>query len=404
MTDQPNLFPNHPDRASLQAEAHARPPLAINNAQAELRHWVLFNLPSELKLPDGIDSERRHQLIDCDGVTLRMERHTEFLALTALSDGPLPESATRLIAQFPGELLAGLHLIFRDKISPSTESEVFGDHRLFGGLTCHGEVRLTTDFLLDEQGLVPYLIMGKFADSFARGRLAKRLIDLETYRLASLLALPEVRRQTGMLVGYEDITTAVTGSLVGRPASDLGEMIEELGNLLSGVRMLQEKLRYRIAASHAYYAIVQARLIHLAEQETMGRQTIRGFIEHRLTPAINTVSAFERRLAELSSSVSSAMALARTRIDLSQQRQNQEHLASIEQRAKQQVHLAQTVEGLSVAAITYYFAGLVSTVLKGVPDFGVPDKILTALSIPIIALFVFQAARRARKALSKGEF
>ena len=399
MTGRPAPFPAHPERDALQAEAHARPPLAITSPAAIIHHWVLFDVPQDAALPEGFDPQLRHQLTECHGVTLRVERHTEFLALTALGGNDLPAAFYTLIGQFPGQLLAGVKLTFQEEISSSAEAAMFGDTRLFGGETCDGAARLSTDFQLGEDGLVQYLVMGTFTDPYARGRLAKRLIDLETYRMASLLGLPAVRQHTPSLVAYERKATEITGLLAGKPSTNLSGTIEALGSLLAGVQDLRESTRYRLAASDAYYAIVSTRLEHLAETEVLGRQTLRGFIEHRLAPAIATVRAFDRRLEDLSATVTAAMALARTRIDLAQQAQNQEHLASIERRARQQVHLAQTVEGLSVAAITYYFAGLVSAVLKGLPDFGISDTVATAISVPIIAFLVFRAARRARRAI-----
>ena len=60
-----------------------------------------------------------------------------------------------------------------------------------------------------------------------------------------------------------------------------------------------------------------------------------------------------------------ATALLSTRVDLTRERQNQEVLASMNRRAQQQLKLQETVEGLSIAAVTYYVVGLVGYVAKG---------------------------------------
>jgi len=71
-------------------------------------------------------------------------------------------------------------------------------------------------------------------------------------------------------------------------------------------------------------------------------------------------------------------------------------------RAAAQLRLQQTVEGLSVAAITYYVVGLVGYAAKGLHAAGVHLDIeaVTALSIPLVALAVALGVRHARKIVS----
>ena len=52
-------------------------------------------------------------------------------------------------------------------------------------------------------------------------------------------------------------------------------------------------------------------------------------------------------------------------MDIELQRQNQELLAQMNRRARLQLRLQQTVEGLSVVAITYYASQLVNYMAKG---------------------------------------
>ena len=92
-------------------------------------------------------------------------------------------------------------------------------------------------------------------------------------------------------------------------------------------------------------------------------------------------------------------------MDVEIERQNQELLAQMNRRAKIQLHLQETVEGLSVVAITYYASQLVNYVAKGAKDFIAPatPEVLTALSIPVIAGLVYMGLRRMRKLLGKEE-
>jgi uncharacterized membrane-anchored protein len=131
-------------------------------------------------------------------------------------------------------------------------------------------------------------------------------------------------------------------------------------------------------------------------------QTIDEFMARRFTPAVDTCATVSQRLHDLSERVAQASSLLSTRVDITRERQNQALLASMDRRAKLQLRLQQTVEGLSVAAICYYVAGLVGYGAKGLKVLGVPlqPDVVVALSIPLVALGVMIAVRRARKHIS----
>jgi uncharacterized membrane-anchored protein len=61
-----------------------------------------------------------------------------------------------------------------------------------------------------------------------------------------------------------------------------------------------------------------------------------------------------------------------------------------------QLKLQSTVEGLSVAAITYYIVGLVSYLAKGAQSIGWPwsPESTAALTIPAVALTVWWSLRK----------
>ena len=61
-----------------------------------------------------------------------------------------------------------------------------------------------------------------------------------------------------------------------------------------------------------------------------------------------------------------------------------------------QLKLQSTVEGLSVAAITYYIVGLISFVAKGMQAWGWPwsPEVTAAVAIPIVAFSVWWLIRR----------
>ena len=388
------LHTQHVDRAFIQDEAHARPPVAVEWEAGEAWHWVLHTPQFDANTwPSEFDLELRHQLIERPDGILRFERHTEFVSLTFFGEHRPSLETLDLVRRCPGNQLSGARILVSETISIEN---AFGDARIFGGNVMFEGIAATTDFRVSDHGLVKYTVSGKFEDGFARGRLIKRLLDLETYRMACLLGLPAVRRLTPKLHELESRAEKAT-SILNQTQTSLDEPIRELANILKSVSAIRSELYYRIAASNAYYDLVSDRLTSLDETQIGQRQTLRGFIKHRLDPGMKTIRAFERRAESISTSISEALALVRTQLDHTAQQQSQNLLASMEQRARQQVHLAQAVEGLSVAAITYYSVGLISYLLRGAPPLILDHSTLIAFSVIPVAVCVAWFTRRARK-------
>ena len=75
------------------------------------------------------------------------------------------------------------------------------------------------------------------------------------------------------------------------------------------------------------------------------------------------------RIAGLAERSERASNLLRTRVDIALEGQNQQLLRSMEQRARQQLRLQETVEGLSVVAISYYLIGIVAKLIEGLGEY-----------------------------------
>ena len=157
--------------------------------------------------------------------------------------------------------------------------------------------------------------------------------------------------------------------------------------------------QYRFGAGRAYYDLVRSRIEELRERPLPGIQTIDEFMTRRLAPAMATCATVSQRLRDLSERVAQASGLLSTRVEIVREKQNQALLASMDRRARLQLRLQETVEGLSVAAITYYGAGLVGYIARGVNAIGFPvdHEIAVALAIPVMAVLVALALKRVRR-------
>ena len=109
-----------------------------------------------------------------------------------------------------------------------------------------------------------------------------------------------------------------------------------------------------------------------------------------------TVAATDQRLASLSERVTRTSALLRTRVDIATEAQNQQLLEKLTRGQDMQLRLQSTVEGLSIAAISYYVVSLLLYGGKALKGAGVPvnPEIAAGALIPLVLWVVWRATRR----------
>lgn len=421
--DGTRLVP-HPLRAAILGEVHARPFTAINvparilhfafdtsgqRAQADRAALADFCAKRNLQPPSA--GEKHHRALFGTTV-LRWEQHSEFTTYTwemPSDPGGLPfhpSAATlatpmRLLAQ-PGPLLVAvdLHLMSDDGERTSPE-RLFDKTSLAMAENSDGAAVYATDFQLDPTGFVRILLLDRGMPAERAGALAQRLIELETYRTLALLGLPEAQRLSPSIGASERRLVEVTDEM--QTASDLDSnhrLLDELTALAAEVEAGAAASVFRFGASRAYEEIVEQRLQTIGERKIGGWPTWSSFLARRMKPALRTCVTIEQRQSSLSLKLARAANLLRTRVDVELEQQNQELLKSMNARTRLQLRLQTTVEGLSVAAITYYVVGLFGYIVKAVHDTGrvhVEPSIVTAAFVPIAALTIWWVVRRIRR-------
>ena len=156
---------------------------------------------------------------------------------------------------------------------------------------------------------------------------------------------------------------------------------------------------YRFGATRAYEELVSLRLAAVGEQSVPGIQSWSGFLARRLKPAMRTCASTEDRQANLSRKLARAAQLLRARVDVALEQQNRRLLETMNERARTQLRLQQTVEGLSVAAITYYVASLSHLLFEGAHASGldVDPSVATASTVSFALVGVAWLVRRIRR-------
>lgn len=419
---------NHPLRAELVDELHARPP-EILEPPLRLSYFALVAPPeareaewghlSGLLAEYGITAPPtmvNHLSSDLGAFRLKFERHGEFARYKVIAPttgaalfaepalGCLPAG---WLADLPGELMTATHveLCPAPSAMPTYEqlsAELFDGHTLVGSDIAGGRAFAVTDFRVRADGFGRLLVFDQGLTQRQAGRMVQRLLEMDTYRMLALLALPVARDLAPFLRRCEDELAEITAELPDAPESEESTLLDRLTRLEASMERRIALNAFRFNASDAYYDLVRRRIGELREVRVQGLQTFAEFNDRRLSPAMSTCRSVAASQDSLSQRVDRANQLLATRVDISRALQNQALLASMDQRASLQLRLQQTVEGLSIAAFTYYVVGLIGYVAKGLREAGslsAPPEVVMALSIPVVAVVAAIGIRRIRRAM-----
>jgi uncharacterized membrane-anchored protein len=422
---------DHPLRAELNDEVHARTSDPLR-APVRISYLALLTDPAmraaewknvkELAAGRNVaiaDAAPNHLTIDFGSFSLRWERHSEFtrylfvVAGAGPGDDPFAEPAIQAVpaeflARIPGQTLVASHgaLLPAGEQAPDYEAiatRFFAGNVLLGSLVGDDAATALADFRVREDGFSRFLLIDHHLTERQAGRVVQRVLEIDTYRMMALLALPVARELAPILGDCERELSQVTTVLERANVDDEASLLDRLTRLEAQIESRESETDYRFSAAAAYYELVQRRIAELREHRIPGLQTFGDFTERRLGPAMNTCRAVSVRQDNLSERVARANQLLATRVDITRERQNQTLLESMNRRAKAQLKLQQTVEGLSIAAVTYYFVGLIGYLMKGAKSvgYGVNPDVIVAVSIPIIAGLAAFGITRIKQAIKR---
>ena len=422
-----------PQRLELHDEVHARPPPRIRlpalvvyvgvlnegvSREEECAH--LRRLPGQAGLTTA-DLATNVKLLRLGGRTLKWERHSEFTRYTMVQPLPStdlpPASDPELLSLLaldpawlqciPGRTVVAIQLVMQhhDLADPpqalAAARRWFGEGEVVASLMGRGHSLAVTDFRVRPSGFERILVLAPEVTTETRaGRVSQRLLEFETYRLMALRGLPVAKALTPTLsraeVSLADITAQLEGQL-----SDDQALLDTLVSLAASIERATAQTEYRFSATQAYAAIVDQRIVELREVPIPGTQTLGEFMRRRLSPAIATVAATTQRMSSLSQRIERAGALLRTRVDIATENQNRELLAKLTRGQELQLQLQSTVEGLSIAAISYYVVSLLFYAAKAAQSAGLPVKpeLAAGASIPVVLLGVAWLTRRIHRRL-----
>ena len=412
---------DHELRLALNDELHGRPGLTVK-APARITH-LAFTLqegdPDPLrqdeKLCDALGVKppapgALHHAAEIDGGLFKYERHGEFyrISVTAGGNGSRSEAIAILplgwVDELPGRRLVAIHtqILAKSAKPPNAPllSVYFGNEDIAGSLVSQGGATVWTDFKIGADGYTRMLVHDHGMSPMRLGRVSRRIHEIETYRMMALLAFPlarQLQRELGPL--EKSLAETIDGMLAADGAEEEARLLARLSGIARDVEEMSNRSSYRFAAARAYAALVAKRIAELGEERVQNYQRLGVFLDRRFSPAMTTCVAVSDRITGLAQRSERASNLLRTRVDIALEAQNQQLLRSMETRARQQLMLQETVEGLSVVAISYYLIGIVGKFIDGAAEFmpSLDVKLVSWVSIPIVVALVWMAIRRLRR-------
>ena len=436
---------DHPSRALLHEEVHARPPIPLWPNERVISQSFLLDaatrqqqiawvqkLSSALGCTPSRDDHSFMTLYlapEPERVMVKWELHGEFATIAVIVHNktkvrePLLKSRLEIerdldslfrglgcptISESGGQRISALDLVFEHR---SLFTEALEVSELFSGNTVLGsyifsskKAQLWTDLQLDEDGFISFFIPHDVLGSRQLGRIARAIAEAETYRMVAMVSFPvakslslPLREAESELAALSEKISQLQGESGVNTEKD-GIFLEELSRLASRIEQWISGYGLRFTASEAYSQLLSKNLIGLNESSIPGVQTLSEFMDRRFQPAMGTCNWTQRRLRELSDRISRTTQTLRTRIEFVNEEQTQKLLASMDQRAQLQLRLQETVEGLSVLVLTYYAVGLLIYMMKGGKEAGlaIHPEIIAAIAAPIIAITFLVIGRRRR--------
>jgi len=367
---------------------------------------------------------------------LRWERHTEAMTYTfsrqaTADDMASPFEPTSLplsvipqwwTASLPGTVVASLHVALIEQQQPRLINSVVAQQQRFQWIANQFNRSSTiTAATVDSRRFRVYSDWRPHADGFSRmlllsdmpeeatnkrssaGKVLQRLIELEKYRVLALMGLPFAQALVPRIDQLNSTLDGVMASAGQAGQLDVNEqrrLLKEISELTAAALTLGSSSHFRFSASAAYSQIVDDRIRFLEMEPIDGLPSMATYVQSTSHPAMRTCQAAVRRLEALSASSNRAADLLRTSLTVQQQADAGRQLEQIRSNARTQLMLQESVEGLSVVAITYYSTGVLGYVAKAADKVGllpIPPELALGLGVPFIAAAVWLGLNQLKK-------
>ncbi len=418
------MFEPHEHREALLDELHARPrpllsaPCLVTRLDIQVEPQDMRAHGERLNDHVGIEVGARQAAFQMGGFDVVFERRTEFITYTIIDKSPAEDPFTApavdpglnaILSGLPGKLVSAvrLHLATNKDGAPDIGqcNKLFGKETFAASMLRDGMASVASDFKPDENGFIRFMVRDGTDNPNTRGRMVQRILEMEAYRAAAMLALPVARATGAELDRLEAAIDEVSKRIAGdADAMQDREILDQLTTLAGKAERLRADGDYRFAAARAYGDLVHDRNRRLREARVEGHERVGVFIERRLNPALQTCKAVSERQNALAQRVDRAVRLLTTRVQVDLEDKNARVLEAMDTRAAAQLRLQEAVEALSTVAMTYYGVGLIHYLAKGAEEggFAVNPTLIAGVATPILFFGIWFGLRFIRRLITGG--
>ncbi|MFJ4353935.1 DUF3422 domain-containing protein [Pseudomonas sp. NPDC089428] len=403
----------HPQRSALHNELHARPSLYFNGP-AHVFHVALIGDSSDCKevlKRCGIateSTETAQGITSFAGYPFKWEQHSEFFTLTLVAsrsiDDPdwpeMPPALTEAISPYCGQIINAIQIVVRSDQGLDVCQYGFKDP--CGSCVGGGDAAVWSDFRLTEDGINRFLFINRRLNAYRQGRMIRRLLEIETYRMMASLSLGTAKKLSQELDRFDTMLVSLSERSARNDPGDSKGLLEAIAHLSRQVVSRTVTTRHRFGATQAYAQLVFERLGELRESHVGDCQRVGVFIERRFKPTVRYCAATEQRLEQMAKNVANLGDLLQARVQVEMEEQNAEILRGLNARADAQVKIQRAVEGLSIIAITYYLLNLFKLAYNGLNVIGAHvtarEAMLSMAPLALISLaLIFFRIRKAKR-------
>ncbi|MBN3862543.1 DUF3422 domain-containing protein [Pseudomonas frederiksbergensis] len=405
----------HPQRLPLHNELHARPSLYFDEP-AQVFHLAFLANDGQCDTllsrccPGPVDPQAAQGITELQGHALKWERHAEFLTLTLVvpssSHEPFwsqpPKALMDRVEPFMQHVINAVQIVVRNDTSFAGDLSVYGFKDPCGSCIGGGDATVWSDFRLSADGTNRFLFVNKRLNAYRQGRMIRRLLEIETYRMMASLSLTTAKALSAQLNVFDKTLVNLSERNAGPDTGNAKELLTDIASLSAQVVSSTAKTRHRFSATQAYAQLVFERLGELRETHVGDCQRLGIFIERRFKPTVRYCDVTEQRLEQLAKSVANLGDLLQARVQVEMEEQNSEILKSLNARADTQIKIQRAVEGLSIIAITYYLLSLFKLFYSGLhtlgADISARDAMLAMTPLALcILLFILIRIRKAKE-------
>lgn len=409
---------DYPARMALNDELHSRPSIYFE-APAMVWHEAFFVGSESTRTPATLlklgltnSSDGKSGIARTTSGRIKWEIHAEFVSLTYViawsgaSDAiPLREEIwLNLISEMPGQRINSIEVIVASAGQHDARTLLGASNEVVASAIGNQDAEVWSTFRFNESNATRFVLLNRNLNAFRTGRMVRRLLEIEDYRLMALLSLPLAQQVFGRCGEFETRLQQLVASL-GQQPHQQAHLLDDLTRLAGEILDVSVHSQERFSATAAYAELVFARLAELREHHVDGYQRLGVFIERRFRPAVRFCAQASRRIENSATRVARASDLLRTSVQVELEQQNVQLLATMEKRTHVQIKLQEAVEGFSIVAISYYAISLFKLILENLPhDTGIADYkgVILLAGIPLIIFAVWFAVRRA-KSFTHGE-